>query len=114
MDSDNFSTSALFRSGGFGRSVRNMFSRRDVTAMQAPSQETPEVETRSEGVAHEAEDGDAPLKGSEPLNDGDTPVIFAGISMLEIAIKADPYKFKDMVKKLCEILLRVVDHKFPK
>jgi AP-4 complex subunit epsilon-1 len=51
---------------------------------------------------------------SEALNDGETPVVFAGISMLEVAIKADPFKFKDMTKKLGEILYRVVDHKFPK
>lgn len=74
VDPDNLSSSALYRSGVFGRSMRNMFSRRDITTTHPPTQETPEVQKRSEGVTHaDYEDGNDPLKGSEPLNDGDTP-----------------------------------------
>lgn len=74
VDSDSFSSSGLFRSSAFGRSMRNMFSRRDVTALQAQSQDTSEVDTRSEVVSHVAyEDGTTTLKGSESLKDGDTP-----------------------------------------
>ena len=50
----------------------------------------------------------------DALADPDTPVVFAGISMLSNSVKADPFKFKDMSKKLSDILFRVVDHKYPK
>lgn len=50
----------------------------------------------------------------EALNDSETPVIFAGISMLYKSILNNPHQFKDTTKKLVEILFNILEHKYPK
>lgn len=50
----------------------------------------------------------------EALNDSETPVIFAGISMLYKPILNNPHQFKDTTKKLVEILFNILEHKYPK
>ena len=49
----------------------------------------------------------------DAFNDGDPPVVFAGISVLSCAVKEDPLKCKDTVKKLSEIMFNIVDHRYP-
>ena len=58
--------------------------------------------------------GEIKISAIEALNDSETPVIFAGVSMLHRAIVANSHQFKDVAKKLVEILWNILEHKYPK
>jgi hypothetical protein len=47
------------------------------------------------------------------LNDTDTSVVFAGIFILKMLVLADPFSHKDIIKNICDILIKIVDHRYP-
>ena len=79
----------------------NMIRRKSLLTLFSIYQTFPDMVTDLKSLATEA------------LNDVDPPVIFAGISVLSNVIKSDPISCKDLAKKLSEILLNIINHKYP-
>jgi AP-4 complex subunit epsilon-1 len=49
----------------------------------------------------------------EALGDSDTSVVFTGSFILKMLVLANPHAHKDIVKQICEVLMKIVDHKYP-
>lgn len=50
----------------------------------------------------------------EALADQETPVMFAGLSMIFETVVKNPHQNKDLTRRLVEILSHILDHKYPK
>ena len=50
----------------------------------------------------------------EAIHDPDPPVVFTGLTMLHPMLLANPHLYKDQTKRLAELLMNILDHKFPK
>lgn len=50
----------------------------------------------------------------DALSDQESPVKFAGLTMIYPLVIQNPHQNKDIVKKLVDILWQILDHKFPK
>lgn len=50
----------------------------------------------------------------EACSDTDPPVLFAGVAIFNRIVRSSPEDFKDVVKRLVEILQNILDHKYPK
>jgi AP-4 complex subunit epsilon-1 len=50
----------------------------------------------------------------EALSDQETPVIFAGLTMVYPMVMRNPHQNKDLTKRLVEVLWHILDHKYPK
>lgn len=57
---------------------------------------------------------DLPQLAIEAMSEAETPVMFAGLSMLYPQVMADPHLFRGETKRLVDTLRNILDHKYPK
>ena len=58
--------------------------------------------------------GDIKQLAIAALNDKETPVLFAGISMMHPLVLANPHLYKDQTKTFSDILRNIIEHRYPK
>lgn len=49
----------------------------------------------------------------QALKDPDAPVVFAGVYIFKMLIFSNAHQYKDVTKALCEIQMKIVDHRYP-